>query len=57
MLVPLASGLSNAGIAAELIIEASTVETRVKRVLMELGLRDRVEAVIFAYEHRVAPPR
>jgi DNA-binding NarL/FixJ family response regulator len=57
VVVLLASGLSNAGIAAELIIEASTVETRVKRILMELGLRDRVEAVIFAYEHRVAPSR
>ena len=53
----LAHGCSNREIAQELFVEESTVRTHVKRILMKLQLRDRIQVVIYAYEHRLVPSR
>ena len=52
----LAKGLTNAEMATAMFVGEATVKTHVGNVLMKLGLRDRVQAVIFAYEHGVASP-
>jgi DNA-binding NarL/FixJ family response regulator len=56
VLLLIARGASNAAVAKELFLSEGTVKTHVGRLLSKLGMRDRVQLVIFAYEHRLVRP-
>ncbi|MFE3634836.1 response regulator [Streptomyces sp. NPDC059168] len=57
ILVAIGRGWTNSEIAARFVLSESTVKTHVGRVLAKIGARDRIQAVIFAYDHGLARPQ
>jgi DNA-binding NarL/FixJ family response regulator len=53
ILLLLAQGMSNEDIARELVLEVSTVKSHVSRMLPKIGVRSRLQAVVWAYQHRI----
>ncbi|PPB48615.1 DNA-binding response regulator [Arthrobacter pityocampae] len=56
VLEAIAEGLSNAELAARFFLSEATIKTHVRRILTKLGLRDRVQAVVYAYENAIVVP-
>jgi DNA-binding NarL/FixJ family response regulator len=51
-----AAGLSNAELAASLYLSEATIKSHITRILARLGLRDRVQIAVYAYEHGIVRP-
>ena len=56
MLTDIAAGLTNSEIAEDLCLSESTIKTHIGRILAKIGARDRVQAVIFAYDTGLVRP-